>query len=566
MSTETLPRCPLVAPLLAAMLLPACQSNLPALDSYPGTAPPSIPRAPAGVGQKPEDIPKATDVVMHIQCELAKILHTVPPPKGTAQADQTAKEEKSAEFARRLENSNDLIDASQWLIGAHFVASVQLTLEVTDVQGFTPSLTFQNAIKGNNTGSVGAQVNGTQDRNITVNYAIDLGELAKVTDKACAHSSWESTQSGIQGDLGLADIVADGLISLTHSAPTNIYSSTGPTPITSAVTVSQNGKINLPYVPASPLLGAQTSYPTPADTTSSASGKSAPLRATIARTSLNIDSIQGTLLFVPQSAYAQTQGSAYFNGMVTIDKERFFASWTGSLLPPNSVTASSKTTYFTVSGTLIPSPQVSDITKIETRWGLNPTVTLTGSIPIGEDDKYDAKKLTLVGTIAPSSATEYSRALTPLQITLHDDSERTEFIEKENTFRSALVSGATPKSTTSTSTATAASGGTSFGSLVDFTLVWGLNGSPLFTWRHLVGFASAATPLGSFTQTAIDSMAITFVPACRNKSDTTSPTAFWNTLPFCDDLPSASQIGASIGYQNNQFMILRQPLFLPRVP
>jgi hypothetical protein len=570
MSSQHLSPCSCVILLLTGALA-ACQSNLPALDSYPGTAPPRSPQVPAGMGQKPPTTPKATDVVIHIQCELARILNTVPASQiheNAVGVDERTMRDSSPEFARRLQSSSTLQSISNKLVEDHFVASVQLTLEVTDVQGFTPSLTFQNKVMGHHTGSLGAQVNGTQDRNITVSYAIDLAQLAQIKTNPCDDSSWESTQTGVQGDLGLADIVADGLISLNGSASTNLYSSTGPTPITASVTVSQSGSVELPYVPASPAV-VGSPLPTSADSTSSGPSFS-PLRIPLARKSLDLQALKGTIVFVPQSAYVQTQGSAYFNGVVGIDGEAYIASWTGTLLPINSVTASVPTTYFTLSGALTPVPDDSNLQVITGRWGLSPTVTLTGSIDKKTDGTYKPETLKLAGIIAPASASDYSRALAPIEVKLHDDGNDAR-VAVESAFKAAALAaapGASPsKATSSTSSATASSGGTSFGSLVDFTLVWGLNGSPLFTWQHLVGFASGATPLGNFTHTGIDSMAITFVPACRTRlgnADKSIAGTFWDTLPVCDDLPSASQIGASIGYQNNQLMILRQPFSLPR--
>jgi hypothetical protein len=583
MSLQVVARRRALVGLLSIISFGGCQTNLPALDNYPGSAPPAPPRAPRGAGQKPEDTPKATDVVIHIQCELAKILNTVsssPDVQMDAKSGAKAMKDMSPEFVRRLQTSSTLTDASKLLLNAHFVASVQLTLEVTDVQGFTPSLTFQNAIMGHHTGSVGGQLNGTQDRNISLNYAVDLAELAQLKTNPCDGSSWESTQSGVQGDLGLADIVADGLIALSHSESTNLYSSTGPAPITSPITVSQYGTIELPYVPASPRPADNSLPPTPADSNWPVPSMSTPIRKSLARTRLTIDSLQGTMVLAPQSAYVQTQGSVYFNGLVSIDGDNYIASWTGSLLPTNSITAPLKFTYFTLSGALSPDPAVSHLEAIERRWGFNPTITLTGSIEKRQSDgQYLIDTLKLAGTVAPAATSDYARALTPIEVKLWDSGPKAKLTIETNAKNARLAAASvTPSSkpTTSTATASASSGGTSFGSLVDFTLVWGLNGSPLFTWQHLVGFASAANPLLNVTHTSIDSMAITFVPSCRDKSGgqeqaddakkTTKslPGAFWDTLPYCDDLPSASQIGASIGYQNNQLMILRQPFNLPR--
>src|ERR1700733_4010088 len=202
----------LIAILGAASVFVACQSHLPALDDYPTK---EALAKPVPLGQRPLKTPKVTDAVGHIQCELAKILNTT--------ALSAAEEDTSSEFLFRLQSNPDIGSLVHDLIDYNFVATVQLSLEVTDAEGLTPSLTFMNAVMGLHTGTVGAQWTGTQDRTVTLNYAIDLSRLAPYKDELCDKISAEQTQSGIQGDLGLADIVADGLLSLDKSAPANVY-------------------------------------------------------------------------------------------------------------------------------------------------------------------------------------------------------------------------------------------------------------------------------------------------------------------------------------------------------
>jgi len=181
-----------------------CQGHLPALDSYPSVA----------------TTPKVTDVLSHIQCELAQIVNqpaVIIAPGGLF----------NPELAHRIQSNVKIGALLPNLVNYNFVATAQITLEVTDAEGLTPSLSFMNAASTHSVG-LGGQWNGTQDRTVTINYAIDLHRLKGHLGDFCAGVSPES--AGLQGDLGLADIVADGLLSLDRSALANIYPSTGPIP------------------------------------------------------------------------------------------------------------------------------------------------------------------------------------------------------------------------------------------------------------------------------------------------------------------------------------------------
>ena len=520
MHTRRVARQIITTPVLTSILLTACQSNLPALDSYPAhdVTSSTLPSKP-----KPDDVPKVGDVVKHVQCELARIINT-------SLADSRTHldgNKKSAQFLVRLLGNSDLPSLSTKLVDANFVATVQLTLEVTDVEGLAPSITFQNAIMGHHTGTLGGQVTGTQDRNVTLNYAIDLSRLTPFQDSFCDKSSSAGTQSGIQGDLGLADIVADGLLSLGTSSSNNVYASIGPTPPAFPLAISHaEGIVHLPPVPASQ------------------DGTLPP----IPQANPPIDFVDGTLLIAPQSAIEQTQGTISFNGLLSIQGRQYFAEWTGNIVPPNSHTQFSETLFFNLTGGLTAAPaNDNDLRTVESQWGVSPTVTLTGSI----DSAYSATSLKLSGTIAPASLTNYSRATTPIRIELYNHTGQLH------------IEAASPKATAATPSPSA--GGTSFGSLVDFTFVYGFNGSPLFTWMHVVT-VPGSTSLGSYTKTSTDSMAISFVPACRKAGSTVNvpPQNFWDSIPICNDLAAAQQVGASVGYQNNSLMILRNFLVRPQ--
>ena len=377
-----------------------CQSHLPALDDYPQHV--TLPKlAAAPVVPKPETTPKVTDVVGHIQCELAKILNTHP---NDAPGDQN-----SREFLSRLKNN---------------------------------------------------------------------------------------------AGLGLADIVADGLLSLDKSALTNVYPSSGPMPPPVAVDITRQGCVSLPMLPA----------------------VEKPKQPAVDPKDLPLQSLRGTMIFAPQSG-VQTQGSVTFSGIATIDGHRFVANWMGTILPPNSFVENAKTPLmsFTLSGPLIPyDPADADLKAIEQRWGFNPTVTLSGTIPYADPTKY-VPELKLAGIIAPATNSDYARATQPIRIQLTVPTEAPR----------ALAAGASPAAKGGPSASS--SGGTSFGSLVDFVLVYGINGSPSFTWKHLKTITGAGAPFINAMRTRTDSMAITFVAACRNDTPHIPlAMSYWDSVGVCD--------------------------------
>jgi hypothetical protein len=548
--------------LVAASLLSACQSHLPALDDYPK---PAAKRQPDKPGAKPQNVPKVSDVVAHIQCELAGIVDT-------ALDDKRAGNPTSIEFSMRMKNNPDLAtDLVRKLIDYNFVATVQLSLEVTDVEGLNPSLTFQNNAMSLHSGTLGAQWNGTQDRTVTLNYAVDLSRLTPKADPAPSNAHWcenmsvESSQSALQGDLGLADIVADGLLFLKRSEATNVYANSGPTPPVAALHLARSGEATLPALPEV----AATKPPAP---------PVKPLPAA-KEVPITIDLLSGTIVLSPQSAGVLTQGTVNFSGVATMGgtkgkegSERYIANWTGTILPPNSTslgTASpppagsnvpcnnAKLWYFTLSGPLVPDPTDTDLQEIEDRWGFGPTITLTGVVDptlAYDPQKPGAAICKLNGIIAPVAGSRYAeRTKTPIRVSLNTPG--TDY--GPGTSASPAAKSAAP--------AGAAAGGTSFGQLSDFVLVYGLNGSPTFTWTHVKAITGASSPFVTAMRTHTDSLAITFVPACRNSpapSDLQAMASFWDTIGVCDDLTSARDQSQSIGYQNNSLMLLER--FGPR--
>jgi hypothetical protein len=130
--------------------------------------------------------PRVSDITDKIQCEIIDALHS-------------AKYDDDATF-RPL------------AIYRH-VVSVNLSLEVTNMQAANPSLSYIKpyATAGENfTALVGGQWTGTQDRifNQTFTLVFDLGDETPERWDAC---SKKAAGSGLRGNLGIKDVIASGL-------------------------------------------------------------------------------------------------------------------------------------------------------------------------------------------------------------------------------------------------------------------------------------------------------------------------------------------------------------------
>jgi hypothetical protein len=65
-------------------------------------------------------------------------------------------------------------------------------------------------------------------------------------------------------------------------------------------------------------------------------------------------------------------------------------------------------------------------------------------------------------------------------------------------------------------------------------------------------------PFLTGSRTKTDSLAITFVAACQNFNGVQAKiSTYWDSIGACDDINAAQEQGASVGYQNNSLMLLR---------
>jgi hypothetical protein len=157
-----------------AVIAPACLvAACSALPSFNNVVGPS------------DAAPEARDLVQHIQCEFYRI-----------EAD---KNNPLAEQFRRYK----------------FIVFATLTFEVTNNQNITPTLSFIDTVNVSPAGTLtklfGGQVSGMQHRTMTESFLLDLGSQKSDAASKCLRSTEMPLVGGIQGDLGIKEIVFAGM-------------------------------------------------------------------------------------------------------------------------------------------------------------------------------------------------------------------------------------------------------------------------------------------------------------------------------------------------------------------
>jgi|GEM_PF-5767122 len=468
--------------------------------------------------------PRVKDIVKHLNCELASIVNRDP---------------HNQQLMARLNADPDLHrKLLQHLTDAHFVASVLMTLDVSNSEGVNPSLTFISPLNAaatlSRTGTVGGSLNGTQERNISLGYSIDLEELQdkpirkhdKVIDVvryADAHHCYPDGQfvdvsteessfaGGLAGDLGLTAIVVDGLRGIDAASNVNIYGNSGPTALTVSDEISSLVlKITDPRINPD-FLG-------------------------------NLNFV-GNMSFSPSTTDALSPGTATLTGTATIaegaKRDSYFVSINGASLQGSqtaSVTLSLSGTMTRIGGAT---------TGLAGKLGFGPKLTLAGTI----DPSYKPESLTLAGTATPDP-TVGAGATAFFNINMPEASQGGR--------QHALAGGSsTPGGSQSKAGGTSSGSSTQFGSLVNFILSYGVNGGPNWTLQTFKGPGGGSSITGSggggqllnVSRTNTDTLTITFVPACKNEPNTPSPKNFWASLPHCDQFSKSG--AANAGNANN---------------
>jgi hypothetical protein len=174
-------------------MLAGC-ANLPAFTGPPGSA---------FFDPTKDSVPTVSEVVRHIQCEIWSL------PKPSKEGAGTPEQEMFAPLWRY-----------------QYVVYGNLTVDVTDNGSVNPSLDFIEPLSTAMTSvslALNSEIGLAGHRNITLSFVLDLDPAGNPTfnpgkgpdghfkslDQYCQND--EKPLSGIKGDLGIRDIVAEGL-------------------------------------------------------------------------------------------------------------------------------------------------------------------------------------------------------------------------------------------------------------------------------------------------------------------------------------------------------------------
>jgi len=560
-----------------------CQSTLPKLQTIPkqGHVTPM-------------------DVMADVNCELATIMSMakdtsfLADPSGAIKDALDASPRYSDAYRQTLQrmqkffNTTDNVDGypgktSQYMAGllsnlatSNFVAAVQLNIEVTDSEGFSPTWNQIQPYRGgmsNRTEVLGLQLSGTQDRTMTLTSSIDLAlllpykmvagkpvkkklppvqeycpKISTLPHPLIALGKTTGLNGALLGDLGLADIVINGVQSLDAVSYVNVYGGTGPS------RPAQTAQVDMAILtPEDPKTGKAESE----------------------------GSFSGSLIFTPPSSGTSTPETATLIGLLTLTVDvsvhgkpasntfSYFVNIPGTVVPKGShgnSTSQSRAAYLILQGGI-----TSDVAPKSNAGspGITPTLILSGE---SADGRLDGMSLDgqLIGTTNSYAFTAIVSRTKDAATQLEQKPEVSSQIS-QLTVGAILPTGSSPQGGVSQGAGTAgvgkpagaagatSAGSTSFGSTVDFTLVWGLNGGPTWTLKHRKGPAPT-NPLVTASRTEFNTMNITFVAACHDQEDTDSliadaPKTYWDTLPPCDT--DNISIGNAAAAANQLNLLLR---------
>lgn len=148
----------------------------------------SLPRF-QGPGASDPIGPRVSDMIDEVQCEILRALD---------------KSEKAGEEQGAL----------QGLLNGQYVASVNLTLDVTNNESINPSLSYiwpHHTAGTNFMMSIGGQISAQQHRNINVTFTLLFDENTPHDGKVLTTCTSSKNRSGLKGDLGIEEILASGL-------------------------------------------------------------------------------------------------------------------------------------------------------------------------------------------------------------------------------------------------------------------------------------------------------------------------------------------------------------------
>ncbi len=302
----------------------------------------------------------------------------------------------------------------------------------------------------------------------------------------------------------------------------NIYSSSPVTPSTVSK-VDVTDRLTIPAVLGSAAVPATATDP---------AKPAVPPKAAVTRGA----HVTGALVIAPGSTGGPTPETATFTGTLdfpadttqNLPEEQYAMSLTGFSAP---VAANGSDQTFYASGSITFNDKGAKPVL------LPPSLGYTASVVFNGVRKVEGSGVeTFTGFVQPSSANAATATSYPT------------FTLKP------AAHGAAPLLAKSSSASSASGGGSgsSFGTIVTFTLVYGLNGGP--TWT-LVHFKGPSSPLANIGRTNTDSLTISFTPACRD--DQGGTVSFWDTIPLCSDLPTQTAAAAVNNGVNINSLLLR---------
>jgi hypothetical protein len=527
--------------------------------------------------------PSVRQILNHINCELASIIASNPsknkdikPLKYYGPIDPTIEERQVFDPALR-----GLIP---YLQENHFVASVLLTLDTTDTEGVFPTASF--IINPTVTVGLGAQVNGLQERNVSFGYSIDLANVAD----GCYPWEIYGAPTGLNGNLRLGDIIADGLTGLDATNRVNVYSSGGPTRPAFDAAMNQMK------------LGFTCS-------TSSDAVCPPPYKDAFDLT------LSGNVNFAPASD-PESPGTISFAGRAKSDHDNYVMNLTGSTIQVDSKRHSKL--KFTLSGTMTKA-SATENSDVNSSIGYSPNIALVGSIfeqgqlvrgftgvrglltpssevpppvsqqtptctPAGSPSCTPAGALTCTpagvltctpsgtptcnptGTLACKSSLPTGAKVvytiggpitgTPgtgggVVFNAEGVKFRTNRVATGFSINAAPAAGASPAAGTASATvkssASSSASSTQFGSLVNFMITYGLNGGPNWTLSTFKGPGGGTGPGGalfSATRAHTATLQITFVAACNDDNNPQTINSFWQSIPKCNGTQQAQAAAA----------------------
>jgi hypothetical protein len=501
---------------VSLLWLLTCCSEVPPLTSEPRLGP-SVPQ-----------------IANHINCELASIIASNPSTKKPltyyGPIDPIIEQREAFDGSLRY-----LIPHLQ---DDHFVASVLLTLDTTDTEGLFPSASFIHPFTTmfNKALGVGGQLSGSQERNVTVGYSIDL---ANVGDGCIP---WETIgpKWPLNGNLRLGDIIADGLTGLDATSRVNVYSSGGPTRPAFDATL---GQMKLAF--------------------SCSNSNGEPCKEPY-ETEIDL-TLSGNVNFAPASD-PQSPGSLSFSGRAKNGKDSYLMTLTGSTIEVDA--PKHPKLKFSLSGTMT-RESVSESSVIAPSIGYSPSISLVGTVDDSRQLVRGLKQVT--GLLTPSSELLPQPTGTKIVYNIGGPDDSTSggaVVFNGSKFKTNqittgfLINGATTSGANSTgasasatakSTASTSAGSTQFGSLVSFMITYGLNGGPNWTLSNFKGPGGGTGPNGnlfSVTRAHIATLQLTFVAACNDGNNPQIIHTFWESIPKCNGTQQAqaAATGQSLNY------------------